>query len=146
VKSEPVPLFANTRARPAVTESGTHLVFRRLHYVLGNGCHTTDDCGLRGVSHVLPALLRLLAGNKNQPAIKHLAPSADVMIAELHKKDRPIMITVPTKGGDFLLARIDAHERSWHSSDLPVKSKATGKDEDGEHIQSGLLQFLPEEN
>jgi hypothetical protein len=92
-------------------ESGTHLVFRRLHYVLGNGGHTTDDGGLCGVSYVLPPLLRLLAGNKNQSAIKHLAPSTDVMVTELHEKDRPIMLAVPTEGGDFLLARVDAHER-----------------------------------
>ena len=92
-------------------ESGTHLVFWRLQYVLGNGGYTPDDGDLRGVSHVLRPLLRLLAGNKNQPAIKHLAPSADVMVAEFHEKDRPIMIAVPTKGGDLLLARVDAHER-----------------------------------
>jgi hypothetical protein len=133
-------------------ESGTHLVFRRLHYVLSNGGHTPDDGGLCRVSYVLPPLLRLLARNKNQPAIKHLAPSADVMIAELHEKDRPIMITMPTKGGDFFLARVDAHERSWHSSDLRVKSKTSGNElgmgtwDGGESNQAGLLQFLTEEN
>jgi PAS domain S-box-containing protein len=35
------------------------------------------------------------------------------MFAQLHKKDRPIMVTVPTDGEYLLLVGIDAHERFW---------------------------------
>jgi hypothetical protein len=133
--------------RKACSVSGPYFVCRWFDNVLGNPDHAPDDGGLRRIAHVLRPPLRLLTGNKNEPTIQDFAPSANVMLAEFHEEDRPIMVAVPTEGRNLLLARVDAHERSWHSSHLPVKSKhlETASKRKGVE-QAALLQFLTEEN
>lgn len=85
---------------------------RRVHRILGNGGHAPHYRGLGWIAHLLRLSLGLLAGHENQPTIQHFAPSANVMFAQLHKKDRPIMVTMPTDREYFFLVGIDAHERS----------------------------------
>ena len=91
---------------------GPNFMWVRFDYDLGNRRHAPHNCGLRWITEVLPPALRLLTGNKNQPAVQHFASSANVMLAEFHEEDRAIMVPVPTEGRDFLLSGIDGHERA----------------------------------
>lgn len=54
--------------------------------------------------------LGLLAGNKDQLAIVHFAPAADVFLAQLNEEHRAVKVSVPIDRGDFLLARIDPYK------------------------------------
>ena len=59
---------------------------------------------------MLSAQLGLLAGNQDQLAIVHFAPTADVSFTQLYEEHRPIKVAVPSHGRDFFLAGIDLHD------------------------------------